>query len=250
MLNNRQDISKQDVSKQNISKPEQITLKGIVDQAEKSDELIKQNKIVEVRTLAKSTTREINPDKYKSSSTLTPTKRDKIKYFKIFEEYVVDYKSQKQLAEAWDLSYEHVSRIIKWCTQEIGEIEPAEELNITLEQLKRRSQDILIEIKKTKELKLKVLCWQELRKIDMLKAKLNGTLSNALVDMSEKKVVNVNLNSGFDRRTGSKPENLVDVVEANAVIAEDEIGSSEEKNKKNDYGFQHRTGFKKEEVAV
>jgi hypothetical protein len=224
---------------------EQMTLDTIVHDVEESEEDLRQKKITEVRDIVKGKMRDINPDKYKSPSTLHPSKKDQVKYFKIFEEYTVDYKTQKQLSIDYDMSHEHINRIIKWCTLEIGEVEPTVELNVTLEQLKRRSQEIKALVKTTEDIKEKILCYQEMRKIDQLRAKLNGTLSTALIDMSDKRTVNVKVNSEFsnDRRSGSKPEGLDKVVEAEAEIDEDE-------KEKNDFGFERRTGSKPEEVEV
>ena len=163
--------------------------------------------------------KETSPDKYHSDTLLEPKDQaTKDKYMRIYEEYVMIHQTERQLAVKHGLSLSHISRVIKWVTFQIGEIDEDAQLQVMIEKQKMRQQEIERELQRTVEtvgdmgkkipvsaltVREKVLLWQELRKTDALISKLQGLTSDAFIDNSDRsRNVNVNMNPNFSRRKG------------------------------------------------
>jgi len=146
----------------------------------------------------------ISKDKYQSEKLLTPRDEGtKELYFKIYEEYVMGHLTEKQLADKYGYTVYHVSRIIKWVTFQLGDPDPDAQLRVMIDKLKLRQQEMEIELQNAKTSQDKVLLWQEMRRTDTLIAKLQGLLSNSLIDMSDRRQINVLMNKVItERRAG------------------------------------------------
>ena len=150
--------------------------------------------------------KDIRKDKYNSTKTLNPkSQADKDKYFKIYEKYITSHLTEKQLAEEYDYTLYHISRIIKWVTFEIGDIDPDAQLRVMIDKLKMRQQTQELELKSAKTTSDKTKVWKAMLQIDRLLSQLEGLLSTALIDMSDKRQVNVLMNDNFQRRSGTDP---------------------------------------------
>jgi len=144
----------------------------------------------------------LSPDKYNSDKTLEPKDEGTKKlYFSIYEEYVLGHSSEKELAEKYEYSIYHISRIIKWVVTQLGEPDPDVQLRSMVDGLKMRQQEIEVILSKTSKIVEKVELWKELRRIDTLIARLQGLLSPVLIDMSDRRQVTVVTNK-LSRREG------------------------------------------------
>ena len=166
--------------------------------------------------------KDLRPDKYNSDTNLDPQDQaTKDKYFRIYEEYVMIHQTERQLSLKHSLSISHISRIIKWVTIQIGDIDEDAQLQVMIEKQKMRQQEIERELQRTVNTKNdmgetiavsvltireKVLLWQELRKTDALISKLQGLTSDALIDNSDRsRNLNVITNDNFVRRRQEIP---------------------------------------------
>ena len=165
--------------------------------------------------------REIKKEKYNSKAKLDPkTRHTKNKYFKVYEEYVTNCMTEKQLAEKFKTSIYHISRMIKWVTLEIGDPDPDAQLRVTIDKLLIRQQEMNTVYKTANNVDEKAKIWKALLQVDRLLSQLQSLLNTALIDMSDKRnQVVVNMNENFQRRIGSgkKPEDVDKQIEGREI---------------------------------
>ena len=142
---------------------------------------------------------------YKSEDLLDPQKEStKLKYMEIYHDYTVGNKTEKQLAESHGFSPDHVCRIIKWAVHQLDNLDNKSKLHGIVDKLRLRQQTIEAELPNCKTVKEKAFVWGELRKTDRLIAQLEGLLSTAIFDMSDRRSVNMTVSDQIkqNRRTG------------------------------------------------
>ena len=136
--------------------------------------------------------RVLSPDKYNSPNMLSPQDEGTKKaYFQVYEDYVIMHMTEKQIAERYGYSVSHVSRILKWVTMQLGEVDPDVQQRVMIDKLKMREQEIEQEIQNTSDIKTKRLLWIEMRQTDTLIAKLQGVLTTAVVDKSDRRSIQI-----------------------------------------------------------
>lgn len=151
--------------------------------------------------------KEITKDRYRSKKILNPkNEADKRKYFKIYEEYVLDNLLEKQLADKYSLTVFHVSRIIKWATFEIGEIDKDAQLRVIVDKTRSRLQEMAKVYKTANTVNEKVQIWREMNRCDVTLSRIEGLINNTIIDMSDKRQVTVTMNEEFERRVDDKKQ--------------------------------------------
>ena len=134
---------------------------------------------------------------------LNPTKEStKRRYFGIYEDYSLSNMTEKQIAEKYKLNPVHVSEILKWVASQLGNTDNKIKVRAIVDRLRIRQQDFEDFLTKKLTPKEAVLVHAELRKTDRLIAEMEGVLSTALIDMSDRRQVNMHLSDKMKGRRG------------------------------------------------
>lgn len=158
----------------------------------------------ENKTLSIPAIKQKSVNDYRSDELLDPKKEStKVKYMEIYHDYTVGNMTEKQLAEKHEFSPDYVCEIIKWCVHQLDNMDNKSKLYAIVEKLRLRQQTIEAELGNCKTVKEKAFVWAELRKTDRLIAQLDGLLTTAIFDMSDRRSVNMSVSENIkNRRTG------------------------------------------------
>jgi hypothetical protein len=192
----------------------------------------------QILTLDLQPTKTVDPDKYKSDKILEPkSEADRQKYFMIYGEFVTKSFTQQQLAKKYNYSVTHISRIIKWSSFQIGKLDNDANLQVMVDANKTRLQEIA-DVKKNLKTQLDSLpekyddpklnpkdiqkkneeldkrrsvligdiskCWKAEHQVNRLISQIEGLMSTAVIQVNDHRSVNYQMNSGFERKTGSE----------------------------------------------
>jgi len=170
----------------------------------------------------------LSPDKYKSPPILHPNDSGtRAKYFTIYQDYISLHMTHAQLAEKYDYHPKHIHRIIKWVAFEMGEFDPDAQLQALVDKTLLRQQEIELMIQNTQSDKVRVSLYGELRKHDMFIAKLQGLITNSIVDNSDRSknitvITNPNMKRG--QRDGESGTDEEREIEAELIEISEEPG--------------------------
>jgi hypothetical protein len=169
----------------------------------------KTHEIISSKSTGGAPVKDIRKDKYNSNALLDPkSQADKDKYFRIYDDYVTSHSTMKQLAEKYGYGLHHTSRIIKWVTFQIGDPDPDAGLQVMIDNLKTRKQKLEALINKTGSVDDKIKIYRTLNSTDKLLSQIEGLLSSALIDMSDRRQVHVKMNDGLQRRSGAPQDDI------------------------------------------
>lgn len=160
-------------------------------------------KTAEVMTLDFSGVKDIRKDKYNSTALINPKSQAvKDRYFKMYEDYVTSHLTMGDLAEKYKIQIYQAGKIIKWVTFQIGDTDPDAALQVMVDNLKKRKQKVTGLLAECNSIKEKIKVYRTLTSIDKVLAKVEGLMSDSLIDMSDRRQINVKMNEGLARRTG------------------------------------------------
>jgi len=144
----------------------------------------------------------LDKSKYTSPPRIQPKdKATQELYYQIYQDYTMMHMTEKQITDKYGYSdISTVSHIIKWVVFQIDELDSNSNVQIMIDKSKMRQQEIEACLMDIKSAKVKVQLWGELRRIDMFIAKLQGLMSNALVDIDNSKNIIVMNNPNLERR--------------------------------------------------
>lgn len=129
---------------------------------------------------------------YKSKNVREPSKQStRDLYMNFYTDYSVHGLTEKQVAEKHGVTHWYVCEGIKWAVSKLGNLDNSTKLQGLVEKLRRRQQGIELELEECENIKEKALIYGELRKTDRLVAELEGLLSTALIDLSDRRQVNM-----------------------------------------------------------
>ena len=147
----------------------------------------------------------LSVDKYNSEKLLQPKSRKiKEKYFEIYENYVVGGFTERQLSKMFNLSLDHVSRIIKWVVFETDKGDLDVYLKTMIDRLSYQLQELSADIAQSQTIKEKTYVRGEYRRTLKLLAQIQRVLTNDVnIDLSDRRQINMNT-PNVGRRTGAK----------------------------------------------
>lgn len=144
----------------------------------------------------------ISVDNYSSEPALNPQNEStKLKYIKIYKDYSLGSLTYRQLAEKYNMTFQYINEIIKWVVFQMKDkaIGRDEKLQALVDDIRERKQT-LKDLEEMLRMKLKDgkissreytdIC-REIRMSDKLEAQLEGLLSTALIDQSDKRQITV-----------------------------------------------------------
>lgn len=138
-----------------------------------------------------------------STDLLDPKKEStKIEYMQVYNDYTTNNLTEKQLSQRYNYTPQHISSILKWCVTQLDGTDQQTKTKALIDKLRIRQQTIEAELPHCKNAKEKTLVYGELRKTDSLIAQLEGMLSTALIDMSDRRQVNMSVSDSLKRRRG------------------------------------------------
>ena len=173
----------------------------------------------------------LDPKHYKPNKyDLHPKREDtKQRYLRIYEDFVFNTMTQRELAKKHKIPAQHVNRILKWAVSEYyNEIDPKIYREVFTNKLGKRSKQLEKMMKKGFKLnngevisasnvyELMAII-RELRLNDRLMAQAQGVLSTALVDKSDKRTINVMVKD-LGRRGGVESTDRLEVEDKGKVI--------------------------------
>lgn len=169
--------------------------------------------------------KDIRKDKYNSDKLWEPeSDAAKNKCFKIYQEYIMTDKTYKQLSDEFDYTLTHISRMVKWVTFQIGDIDANTEVKATIDSLKLRKQKMQKVLDTTQIVNEKSKIWNSMLKVDKVIAQLQGSMSSASVQINDnRKQTNVLMNDEFQRRTNEEVKKIEEPVREEKIIEADGV---------------------------
>lgn len=122
------------------------------------------------------------------------------RYFIIYEDYIRNFKTELQIAKEYGYTPSHVCRIIKWCTQQFGQVTKKQRFREMFDRLAKSLQRLEKMYRNEEATGRKIQVMGEMRRTMKLLAQVEGLLVQApKVDNSDRR--KVTYVSGVNRRT-------------------------------------------------